>query len=649
MIDFQMIEAYDVDIENFNYDVSAMVDSIYIGPQGELLETIESFNHSYGSKIGVTKNFTLKPGGYDEIKQAYNRWVLRYDMKPRGIRSVFDRIDQYTWRGGQFKSAILGIENQMKRLKTGGMRWQDNTDQFEVEYNTLKTSIINSIAETREMYPGISIETKIIPASQGQHQNGRRHYGSDRSCFPSNVFEMDPTDFIIMFYIKIKHANMTVHVVDEEGFGTKQYTLPMDDLYIASGTYLLPLISRHWGSRKPITANPGHVLAYFLEALYVSEMGRSVHPYISRSTDSYYWNFKGPVYSQNICTGNMSGDIRKSLLNNEIMAHIVNLITWVTTYYVPQTYPLNRINMMRVYGDDILFTQWRNDLNSTSSSVFLPQAGDGTPDGCSWPANVHHSILDYARGNLDNYARDNFATDSIEYGLRIEEYVNAIDVAGMPCNNCGFKSECDKWATLQMLYTDDRTCEEEGFVGMLYELWDYTINVRNRDRTDTHRDIPFVELSVKAMNTYSIERSYEILVQTHTMAKWWSLVQGSTVCSNTSSYRRRMRELNNMNTRDRDHLYDTHIVDVKSIEDSKFGWCLDAVQGYRAPQPDDKLDNNYKDKARALIDADNEAIESWLHAEGEDDDLPFGAPDPALTPEQRAIQWAVSRGGAQNL
>ena len=75
MINFQLIEAYDVDIENFSYDVSNMVDSIYVGPQGELLETIERFNHQYGAKIGVTKNFTLKPGGYDEIKQAYNRWV----------------------------------------------------------------------------------------------------------------------------------------------------------------------------------------------------------------------------------------------------------------------------------------------------------------------------------------------------------------------------------------------------------------------------------------------------------------------------------------------------------------------------------------------------------------------------------------------
>ena len=59
MIDFQLIEAYDVDIENFDYDVSNMVDNIYIGPQGELLEKLENFNHKYECSIGVTKSFTL--------------------------------------------------------------------------------------------------------------------------------------------------------------------------------------------------------------------------------------------------------------------------------------------------------------------------------------------------------------------------------------------------------------------------------------------------------------------------------------------------------------------------------------------------------------------------------------------------------------
>ena len=302
--------------------------------------------------------------------------------------------------------------------------------------------------------------------------------------------------------------------------------------------------------------------------------------------------------------------------------------------------------MMRTYGDDINFVQWRNDLNSISTTVFTSQVGDSTPDGCSWPSTIHHNVLNYARGNTDNYSRDNFSTDSVEYNLRLEEYFNAIDTADMPCNNCSFKSECDKWAVLQMVFTDDRTCEEEGFVGMLYELWDYTINVRNRDRTDNHRDIPFVELTVKAMNTYSINRTYDILVQTHMMAKWWSHTHGeSPLMVHTSTYRRRMRELNNMNIVDRDHLF----LEVGNKE-SEFGWSLETVTAYRAPD-DVLIVKPTVDRVGGPIARDEESfseIEAWLHAEGEND-LPSDAPDSEMTVEQRAIQWAIARGGAQNL
>ena len=308
------------------------------------------------------------------------------------------------------------------------------------------------------------------------------------------------------------------------------------------------------------------------------------------------------------------------------MAHIVQLITWVTNYYVPQTYPLNRINMMRAYGDDINFVQWRNDLNSISTTVFIPPTGDGTPDGCSWPSTIHTNVINYARGNVDQYSHNSFLPGNVEYNLRLEKYYNIISLDDMPCNNCSFKSECDKWDALQMVFTDDKTFEEEGFVGMLYELWDYNINIRNRDRSDSHRDIPFVEMSIKALNTYSIERTYDILVQTHIMAKWWSHTHSeSPLMVHTSTYRRRMRELNNMNPVDRDHLY----LEVGN-KDSEFGWCLDTVSLYRAPQPDDKLDE-------PTVDIDNE-VEEWLHQE-----------EPDQSSEQRAIQWALSRGGAQNL
>ena len=321
------------------------------------------------------------------------------------------------------------------------------------------------------------------------------------------------------------------------------------------------------------------------------------------------------------------------------MAHIVQLITWVTNYYVPQTYPLNRINIMRAYGDDINFVQWRNDLNSISTTVFIPPTGDGTPDGCSWPSTIHTNVINYARGNVDQYSHNSFLPGNVEYNLRLEKYYNIISLDDMPCNNCSFKSECDKWDALQMVFTDDKTFEEEGFVGMLYELWDYTINCRNRDRNDNHRDIPFVELTVKAMNTYSINRAYDILVQTHTMAKWWSWTHNeSIVCSVlTSTYRRRMRELNNMNCVDRDHLF----LQVGNKE-SEFGWCLDTVMAYRAPREDQmKEAKNLLEKKlefnTALTDA-NQEVEEWLHQE-----------EPDQSPEQRAIQWAISRGGAQNL
>ena len=156
-LDFQKIEAHTVDIENFDYDVSSLIDSIFVGPQGDLLEKIEIFNSTYGCNLGVTKSFTLKPGGYDSIKKSYNDWVLRHDMKPRGIKSLFDRIEQYRWRKPSFKNALLDIDTKMKNLKSSGMRWQDNTDQFQEEFNKLKLSIINTLTHTKKLYPNIDI------------------------------------------------------------------------------------------------------------------------------------------------------------------------------------------------------------------------------------------------------------------------------------------------------------------------------------------------------------------------------------------------------------------------------------------------------------------------------------------------------------
>ena len=653
-VDFQMIEAYDVDIENFNYDVSDMVDSIYIGPQGDLLEKLELFNHNYHTNIGITKSFTLKPGGYDEIKKAHARWVLRYDMRPRGISSIFDRITQYNWRASGFKQQILDIDTRMKNLKSSGMRWQDNTDQFEEEFNKLKSSIINALEQTREMYPSVSINCKVVPVSEGRLASFRRRGHFSRSGFPDTMFSSEAVDFMLMIYLKIEDMDMMVHIMDGDS-AVSEYRMSMDDVYIASGTYLLPLISRHWGRTTPMTSNPQNSsYSFFLEAIYLSEMHKSCHPYIGASTDRYAWDLKAKATAGNICTGNMEYEIRNSLLNNELMAHIVQLITWVTNYYVPQTHPLNRITMMRRHGDDIKFIQWRNDLNSTSTDIFRPSMA-GLPQECSLGQNIYGDIHSYARnGDLNNYYNQSggFNSDSIEWPLRIEEYLNKISVDDMPCNNCGFKSECNQWDVLQLVFKDSLTHEEEACFGMLYEFHEFEVHILHRRENQNREEIHFAELAINQSWKWDLDRDYLTMTMCHKMSIWWAYVNDETFVETSSRYRERIKLLYNMNPNNIRHLFEHHYLN----DESEFVWTSENVTEYVVPLLKRKLDRmeaSEEGENQGNIESDA-LIQNWLH---NDDELPFenpdiGRPSPEddnMTAEQRAIQWAVHNGGAQNL
>jgi len=656
-IDFQMIEAYDVDMENFSYDVSDMIDNIYIGPQGELLEKLELFNHNYNTNIGVTKSFTLKPGGYDEIKKAHARWVMRYDMRPRGIRSIFDRIQQYSWRASGFKQELIEIDSRMKNLKQSGMRWQDNTDQFEDEFSKLKSSIINALDQTREMYPSVSIECKIIPVNEGRLAVYRRRGYFQRSVFPDNMFSEEAVDFILMIYLKIKDMDMMVHVMDGDS-AVSEYRMSMGDVYIASGTYLLPLISRHWGRTTPVTANPqSGSYSFFLEALYLSEMFKSYHPYIGKPTDKYAWELKSRAISGNICTGNMDMEIRNSLLNNELMAHIVQLITWVTNYYVPQTHPLNRIKMMKRYGDDIKFIQWRNDLNSTSSEVF--ESPDGAlPQECHFGEHLSDNTRSYARNQDANsyyHNSDIFDVGSVEYLLRTEEYLKKISLIDMPCNNCGFKSECNQWNVLQLIFKDSLTPEEEARFGTLYEFHDFEVNILHRREAEGYIEIPFAELALNQAWRWDQDGDYLTLDICHKMCIWWSYSNNESFTASSSRYRQRMRQLYNMHPRTRNHLLQHHYLN----DESDFVWTLDNVINYKLPLLKRKLKREevLEDLQEASNETDrvsDDVIRDWLN---DDEPMPFDAPnredlvieEENMTPEQRAIQWAVNNGGAQNL
>ena len=506
-LDFKEIEAYPVDIESFNYDVSDMVNSIYIGPQGDLLEKIDDFNGKFGSNIAVTKSFTLKPGGYDEIKQAYNRWVLRYDLKPRGISSLFNRIRDYSWRSSMFKTELLRIERQMKDLKVSGLRWQDNTDDLVVELDRMKENIVNGIEVAKELYPDVDVSVKILPTEVNRLslEQRRRNYG--RQAFPDIASDANnATDFIVTYYIHMHNVVMKTHILNEDET-INTYNTPCGDLIIVSGSYLLPMVSRNWGntelSNSMITNGQ---YSYFLDVVYLDKMKLNRHPYVGTATDRYAWDLDATTNSYNICQGNMSSDIKSTMINGQVEAHITHIVTWLTNYYVPQTNPLNRIHMLRYIGRSKLHSGFSEE--SVNNNVFNHERLERWED-CLLPSKIKGTIFEYGTNDATSYAHsyDRIRIDSVEYCMRVYDYLNRINLDDMPCNECVFQEECEISQILFMILQDNMfTPEEEGYIGMFIE-W----NIRNQIQHDA-RQIHFVEEVVKLAGLYRMSEQYDEVI-----------------------------------------------------------------------------------------------------------------------------------------
>ena len=143
------------------------------------------------------------------------------------------------------------------------------------------------------------------------------------------------------------------------------------------------------------------------------------------------------------------------------MAHVINLITWVTNYYVPQTHPLNRIKKARYYGDDLTFAQWRGDLNNSSSTVFdSNRGGMSLPWDCGFYNGIESNMNNYAKNKIGNLpyhiVQTTYTQNDPEYENRLDEYINTIDIDDAPCNNCSYSSDCKQWGQISLIF-DDKT------------------------------------------------------------------------------------------------------------------------------------------------------------------------------------------------
>ena len=627
---------YPITLNSFVYNAREFVNNIFVGPQGQLLETIKDFNEHYNTTLGVTKSFTLKPGAYDLIKKAYADFVLRWDMKPRGIDSIFRRIDDYKWRARNFKNDLQHINTLMLDLKVSGLRWQDNTEDLGNEIERLKSNITNALEDCKTLYPNVNIDVKMIPVSGYDVAQSRRGGYGGRISFPNDRITEPLTeanaiaDYIVTFVIYIKKPIMTVHAINANGTVDMETIQGTGDVLVFSGARMLSIISRCWGKEVLPDTNATGNYSHYLDGVYLDNMGINKHPYISSSSDKYTFDLDPETCNNvgNICTGNMAAELKSTLINGQIMAHIEYIYQWLTNYYIPQTNPLNRLYKFRNVGRNNEMDNLAADYSAMSGLILQ----DRDPYSCTLSEKIARQIRIYSkkRTEYEYSSRFQYSSSSPEFIERSIEYINHIDMQDLPCNECIFSGECKQENNIVIFLQDTLSPMEEAYLGMFVEMREFEAAGGSREA----RPIHFVEELIKESFRWAIDIEHDKLLLAYQISKKAIENSAHHVYTNNKFFDFII------------HLKGTELNDLEALvtlsEVELQNMSLSALASYKCKlkieqvqKPTSEFNNALED---SLEDLDLEDLtELAVAAEIE------------LTDEERTLRWASQLGGASNL
>ena len=85
-----------VEINQFNPNLDEYAERALLGPQADILQSIENVNARYNLKLKCTKTFRWSPGAFEQIKKAYMKYILDWEKRYSGIYQFFNRIDNKT-------------------------------------------------------------------------------------------------------------------------------------------------------------------------------------------------------------------------------------------------------------------------------------------------------------------------------------------------------------------------------------------------------------------------------------------------------------------------------------------------------------------------------------------------------------------------
>ena len=292
-----------ISVKDYNPDIKAHWDRVFVGPFGEILRLLELFNDRYKTNIGITPKLAWKRGAYDQVKEAVAIIVDQVNKRPKGMHSIFDNRRATSYIGRNLEKSIVEIQNKMYNLKAQGVRMTPDV-AIKAFSDAKERMLINN--DVSMIDKDIDIETYIERDDEDLRQD--------------------------VFGIKVLIKNITLKIksMDED---TEEYVI---DQEFECGNVIYNTYCRVFDY---INKYPN----WIIDAVYIPNNKVLIHPFISNTIDNVYHN-----NYRNYCLGDLDYNIREASKNLDIHALALHLRSWVSEFITNKTVPLNAPKMMYI-------------------------------------------------------------------------------------------------------------------------------------------------------------------------------------------------------------------------------------------------------------------------------------------------------------
>ena len=293
-----------IDINDFAYE-TGMRDIV------NFKEALDDFNISYTRilermdidfEFGVTKKYAYKRGTYEIIKKLINEFQ-RFNMRPCGMHSLFNRIQDNRWVYNNFRDRVYTLERLREKAQCAAGSLVTNLDDLVQTQSLAYDIIIKSTEEANQMSDYFTVVNGIDENSLAYIQRGQHTKINLYTIVKCHAKEMTIIDNNNSELCKMKVPDSIL-----------LFRRPLWRALTTNVNYISEYIGASPGARHPYLNSPSH---YRYDS--------------SDNLGNYAWG--------TLCLAAYQDDVIRSLNNRDYKSFVMGLMNWNNIYNKDATNP----------------------------------------------------------------------------------------------------------------------------------------------------------------------------------------------------------------------------------------------------------------------------------------------------------------------